>query len=118
MEPVIMNFDRSVKPPAEITAVLTEGETVRYCFSNGQDIIVFTDRRIVIDKRDGLLAARHTLTSVPYKSIIKWQTANAAAITDAHAVLEIWTLLDQYVINTDRSLNLQPIHQLIGSGIL
>lgn len=118
MEPVVMNFDRSVKPSADITSLLVEGENVRYCFSNGQDVIVFTDRRIIIDDKDGLLAARHDLTSIPYRSIIKWHTVNAAAITDTHAVLEFWTLMDQYVINTDRSLNLQPIHQLISSGIL
>lgn len=118
MAEIVLTFDRSVKPTEEITSLLVEGEEIHYCFFNGQDIIVFTDRRIIYDDRDGLLALRNDITSIPYRSIIKWHTVNAASIADMHAVLDFWTIHDHYTVNTDRSLNLLPIHQLISKAVL
>lgn len=113
-----MHFDRSVKPSEDIKAILCGGETISYCFSNGQDVIVFTDRRVIIDDVEGLIGGRHDLTSIPYKSLVSWHTVNASAITEKYAVLEFWTIHDQYQLNMDRSLNLLPIHKLISSAVL
>ena len=118
MAEIVLNFDRSIKPTEDITSLMVKGEEIHYCFSNGQDIIVFTDRRIIYDHRDGLLAVHNNLTSIPYRSFIRWQTVNAAVITDMHAVLDFWTMHDHYTVNTDRSLNLLPIHQLISEAVL
>jgi hypothetical protein len=113
-----LHFDRSVKPYDEILAILCGGEKIHYCFSNmAQDVIVFTDRRIIYDHKDGLIGAKHDLTTIPYRSFIKWHTVNAALI-DMTALLEFWTIQDQYKITTDRSLDLMPIHKIISSCVL
>ncbi len=113
-----LHFDHSVKPSNEILAILCEDEKVYYCFSNlAQKVLVFTDRRIIYDDKDGLIGAKHDLTSIPYRSFIKWHTVNAALI-DTNALLEFWTIQDQYKITTDRSLDLMPIHKLISKCVL
>ena len=110
-------YDRTGKPSQEVLGLLRDKESVKYCFSDGQSMIVFTDRRMIFDDKEGMLSNKHEYTSVPYRTFQKWYTANSTAMTERYSKLVIMTLLDEYQISIEKSLNLIQLHQLISAAL-
>ena len=74
---------------AELEPVLIEGETLARAFRVVRDLIVFTDRRMILVDKQGLTGKKIHYHSFPYRSITRF-SAETAGTFDRDAELRIW----------------------------
>lgn len=81
------------KPVADIAAefapLLAPDETLQRAFGLIRDLIVFTDRRLVIVNKQGVTAKKVEYRSVPYRSISMFSLQTAGHF-ELEAELRIW----------------------------
>lgn len=53
----------------ELDQMLGEGETVKAAFRLIRDLMVFTDRRLILIDKQGITGRRREMQSIPYRSI-------------------------------------------------
>ena len=79
--------------PAEVNeqlaGILTEGEPVQIAFRLIRDLIVFTDRRLILVDKQGMTGSKVEYHSVPYKSITHFSIETGGHF-DLDAELKIW----------------------------
>ena len=73
----------------QLAGVLAPGESVRMAFKVIRDLIVFTDRRMILVDKQGMTGRKVSYHSVPYKSITHF-TVETAGTFDLDAELTIW----------------------------
>ena len=61
--------------------VLTQGETVQVAFRVIRDLIVFTDRRLILVDKQGMTGRKVTYMTVPYRAITCFSVETAAVST-------------------------------------
>ena len=61
--------------------ILLEGENVNAAFKLVRDIIVFTDKRLILVDKQGLTGKKTEIQSIPYKSISRFSVETATALT-------------------------------------
>ncbi|MBF0502673.1 MAG: PH domain-containing protein [Candidatus Riflebacteria bacterium] len=72
----ILGMEDQIDPVAiekEIEQMLGEGETVRTAFRLIRDLMIFTDRRLMLVDKQGITGRRREVTSIPYRSITHFQ---------------------------------------------
>lgn len=72
----LLGHEAQVDPDAmekEIQQMLGEGETVKAAFRLIRDLLIFTDRRIMLIDKQGITGQRREVTSIPYRSISHFQ---------------------------------------------
>jgi Bacterial PH domain len=75
----------------EFAPLLAPGETVQRAFGLVRDLMVFTDRRIVLVNKQGVTGKRVEYLSVPYRSIVMFSIETEGHF-DLEAELKIWLL--------------------------
>lgn len=73
----------------EIGEVLINGEKVTAAFKLIRDLIVFTDKRLLLVDKQGVTGKKIDYHSVPYKSISHFSVETAGHL-DLDAELKIW----------------------------
>lgn len=73
----------------EFAPLLAPGESLQRAFGLIRDLIVFTDRRLVIVNKQGVTAKKVEYRSVPYRSITMFSLETAGHF-DLEADLRIW----------------------------
>lgn len=73
----------------EIGEVLINGEQVTAAFKLIRDLIVFTDKRLLLVDKQGVTGKKIDYHSVPYKSISHFSVETAGHL-DLDAELKIW----------------------------
>ncbi|MEI3607705.1 PH domain-containing protein [Pseudogracilibacillus sp. SE30717A] len=73
----------------EVGKLLTEGEEVDVAFKVIRDLIVFTDKRLLMVDKQGLTGKKTDYHSIPYKSITHFSVETAGTF-DLDAELKIW----------------------------
>lgn len=82
--------EKSVEKLAEDFApLLAPGETLQRAFGLIRDLIVFTDRRLVLVNKQGVTGSKVEYLSVPYRSIVMFSLETAGHF-DLEAELKIW----------------------------
>jgi len=59
----------AVATEKELEQMLGEGETVKTAFRLIRDLMVFTDRRLILIDKQGITGRRREVQSLPYRSI-------------------------------------------------
>ncbi|MEH3146981.1 MAG: PH domain-containing protein [Methylobacterium frigidaeris] len=79
--------------PADVTAeigdMLVEGEPVHVAFRVVRDLMVFTDRRMILVDKQGLTGRKVEYLSVPYRAITSFSIENAGSF-DFDSELKVW----------------------------
>ena len=88
----------------ELAPMLAPGEAVLRAFAFVRDVIVFTDRRVVLVNRQGATGRKTEYRSIPYRSIVM-HSLETAGHFELDAVLRLWL-----------SGQPQPIELTLGNG--
>ena len=73
----------------QLDGVLAPGETVRVAFRLIRDLIVFTDRRLILIDRQGVTGRKVEYLTVPYRAITSFSLETAGSF-DLDSELKIW----------------------------
>lgn len=73
----------------ELELLLAEGEEVDAAFKLVRDLIIFTDKRLMIVDKQGITGKKVEYHSIPYKSISHFSVETAGRF-DLDAELKIW----------------------------
>ena len=73
----------------DFAPLLAPGESVQRAFGLIRDLIVFTDRRLILTNKQGVTGSKVEYLSVPYRSIVMFSIETAGHF-DLEAELRIW----------------------------
>ncbi|GEP04675.1 PH domain-containing protein [Methylobacterium oxalidis] len=102
----------------QMAGVLTEGETVRVAFKVIRDLLVFTDRRLVLVDKQGLTGRKVEYLTVPYRAITSFSIETAGSF-DLDSELKIWVSgrPDPIQRTLKRGANVLGIQQAIAASL-
>jgi len=72
-----------------ITPLLVEGEQVQHAYRLLRDLIVFTDKRLILVDKQGVTGKKQEILTIPYGSITKFSKENAGRL-DRDAEIKVW----------------------------
>ncbi|ROU09135.1 PH domain-containing protein [Lysobacter enzymogenes] len=73
----------------DFAPLLAPGETVVRAFGEIRDLIVFTDRRLILVDKQGVTGRKTEFLSLPYRSIVMFSLETAGHF-DLEAELRLW----------------------------
>lgn len=74
---------------SEFAPLLAPGEALQRAFGMIRDLIVFTDRRVLLVNKQGVTGRKTEYLSVPYRAIVMFSLETAGHL-DLDAELKIW----------------------------
>jgi hypothetical protein len=74
---------------ADFAPLLAPGETLQRAFGLIRDLIVFTDRRMILVNKQGVTGSKVEYVSVPYRSIVMFAIETAGHF-DLESELRVW----------------------------
>jgi hypothetical protein len=104
---------------AEYAPLLVPGEVLEKAFKVIRDMLVFTNKRLIIVDKQGLTGSKVEYLSVPYKSIIRF-SKESGGMMDLDADLKIWITGQAEPITKQfkKDNNINLVYQLLSSHIL
>jgi Bacterial PH domain len=72
-----------------IIPLLIEGETVEHAYKLLRDLIVFTNKRLILVGKQGITGKKQEILSIPYGRIVKFSKENAGRM-DFDAEIKVW----------------------------
>ncbi len=73
----------------ELQPLLVDGEKVVKAYKFVRDMIVFTERRLILVEKEGMTGVKAEYQTIPYSSIIRFAKVSAGPV-DLDAELKIW----------------------------
>lgn len=73
----------------ELSAILIPGENVHLSFKLIRDLLVFTDKRLILVNKQGVMGKKAEYKSIPYKSISRFSVDTLGGL-DMNTELKIW----------------------------
>lgn len=73
----------------EIGGMLADGEQIDIAFSLIRDLIVFTNRRLILIDKQGLTGSKVDYQSIPYRSVVRF-SAETKGHFDLESELVLW----------------------------
>ena len=115
----ILDVDQSpAADAARLTAHLVEGETVHAAFAAPTEIILFTNRRILLAQREHLLEARIETSSYPYRAVRHFSIQEGKS-AESRSALRIW-LGDEAQplhLRANPGTDLRPLQRLLAEQL-
>ncbi len=74
---------------AELASLLADGEQLEQAFKLLRDMIVFTNRRLILIDKQGITGSKKEYMSIPYRSIVRF-SAETKGHFDLESELVIW----------------------------
>lgn len=102
----------------QLEGVLTSGETVTVAFKLIRDLIVFTDRRLILVDKQGITGRKVSYLTVPYRAITSFSVETAGSF-DFDSELKVWVSgrTEPIQKTLKRGANVMAIQQAIASSI-
>jgi hypothetical protein len=72
-----------------LARILADGERVEQAFRLVRDMLIFTDRRLILVDRQGVTGRKAEYHSIPYRAITQFSVESAGAL-DLEAELKVW----------------------------
>ncbi|TBR10720.1 MAG: PH domain-containing protein [Lysobacter sp.] len=88
----------------EFAPLLAQGEPLQRAFGFVRDLIVFTDRRMILVDKQGITGKKMSFLSIPYRAVVMYSIETAGHF-DLDAELRIWV-----------SSQPEPISRTLGRG--
>jgi len=107
--------------PAEVneqlSGILVPGETVQVAFRIIRDLIVFTDRRLILVDKQGITGRKVAYMTVPYRAITCFSVETAGNF-DLDSELKIWVSGREPIQRTlRRGADILGIQQAIAASL-
>lgn len=110
-------LQKEIPVPADVSALLVEGETAVTAFKTFRDCAIFTTKRLIVRDAQGLTGKKVEIYSLPYKEIIMWSSENAGGVLDRDAELELWTRAGHIKVKVTKGADIRRLDQLIAWAI-
>ncbi len=103
----------------EFDAILAPGETIEKAFRIIRDLLVFTDKRLILVDKQGVTGKRTEYLSIPYRSVSHFVMETAGHF-DLDAELKIWLIGVSQPIVRDfkRGQNAKDVQQALADFVL
>lgn len=108
------------KVERELADILVAGEQVELAFSLVRDLIVFTERRLILVDKQGMTGKKTSYKSLPYRSISRF-TVETSGHFDLDAELKIWIssgVEPAETLQFKRDKNVIQIQQALAQAVL
>lgn len=79
----------SAEVEQELEQILLADEKVQQAYKLIRDLIVFTDKRLILVDKQGMTGSKREFLSIPYRSIVRF-SAETKGRLDFEADLKIW----------------------------
>ena len=103
--------------PADVTALLVEGETAVAAFRTFRDSAIFTTKRLIVRDAQGLTGKKVEIYSLPYSAINMWSSENAGTL-DWNSEIELWTRAGHVKVKLAKGADVRRIDALIAWAVL
>ncbi|MFM6193960.1 MAG: PH domain-containing protein [Planktothrix sp.] len=108
-----------VKLQNELAKLLADGESIDRAYQLIRDLIVFTNKRLILIDKQGITGKKIEYHSIPYRSIIHF-TIETSGHFDLDAELKIWISGSSTPIQREfnRRLNIYEVQSVLAFYVL
>ena len=104
--------------PADVQALLVQGEEAVASFKTFRDSATFTTKRLIVRDAQGITGTKVEIYSLPYSSINMWSTENAGGLLDRDAEVELWTRAGHIKVKLTKGADIRRIDSLLAWAVL
>ncbi len=104
--------------PADVHALLVEGEQAVASFKTFRDSATFTTKRLIVRDAQGITGKKVEIYSLPYSAINMWSTENAGGMLDRDAEVELWTRAGHIKVKLTKGADIRRIDSLLAWAVL
>ena len=103
----------------EFQPILVDGEELVAAYKVLRDMIVFTNKRLILVDKQGLTSSKIDYQTIPYTRIVRF-SKESAGLMDLEAELKIWIVGEvQPIAKTfSRNQNVNEAYRLLSSAVL
>jgi hypothetical protein len=103
----------------EFAPILVEGEQLVSAYRILRDLIVFTNKRLILVDKQGVTGSKADYQTIPYARIVRF-SKESAGILDLDAELKIWIVgQPQPIAKTfGKNDNVNEVYQLLSKAVL
>ena len=103
----------------EFAPILVEGEQLVSAYRILRDLIVFTNKRLILVDKQGVTGSKADYQTIPYGRIVRF-SKESAGIMDLDAELKIWIVgQPQPIAKTfGKNDNVNEVYQLLSKAVL
>ena len=108
------------KVEEQLRDVLVPGEQVELAFALIRDLIVFTEKRLILVDKQGVTGKKTSYKSIPYRSISRF-TVETSSHFDLDAELKIWissAMEPAEILQFKSDKNIVQIQQALAAAVL
>lgn len=107
------------KIESELKDLLASSEKVEHAYKLIRDLIVFTDKRLLLIDKQGVTGKKVEYHSIPYKSVVHFSIETAGTF-DLDAELKIWLSGSVAPIQKkfNKSLNIYKVQSVLAGYVL
>ena len=107
------------KVKEELKDLLTASEKVEHAYKLIRDLIVFTDKRLLLVDKQGMTGKKMEYHSIPYKSVVHFSIETAGTF-DMDAELKIWLSGNSVPLQKkfNKSLNIYKVQSVLAEYVL
>ena len=104
---------------SELKDLLTPSEKVEHAYKLIRDLIVFTDKRLLLIDKQGMTGKKVEYHSIPYKSVVHFSIETAGTF-DLDAELKIWLSGSAAPIQKrfNKSLNIYKVQSVLAEYVM
>jgi len=104
---------------SELKDLLAPAEKVEHAYKLIRDLIVFTDKRLLLIDKQGMTGKKVEYHSIPYKSVVHFSIETAGTF-DLDAELKIWLSGSAIPIlkKFNKSLNIYKVQSVLAAYVL
>jgi hypothetical protein len=107
------------KVEQELEELLANSEKVEHAYKLIRDLIVFTDKRLLLIDKQGMSGKKVEYHSIPYKSIVHFSIETAGTF-DLDAELKVWLSGSPTPVQKkfNKSLNIYKVQSVLAQYVL
>lgn len=110
-------LQQEIPVPADVHALLAQGEEAVTAFKTFRDSATFTTKRLIVRDAQGITGKKVEIYSLPYSSILMWSSENAGTL-DWNSELELWTKAGHIKVKLAKGADVRRIDSLIAWAVL
>ena len=109
----------SSKIEAEFETMLVQGERIEKAFRLVRDLVVFTNKRLILVDKQGFTGKKKMYTSIPYRSVIRFSKESQGHF-DMDAEIKIWLSSTEQPVSLEfsKDKNVHDVYQVLSTQIL
>lgn len=109
----------SGKIEEEFGTILVQGEGIEKAYRLVRDLVVFTNKRLVMVDKQGFSGKKKQYTSIPYRSIVRFSKESQGHF-DMDAEIKIWLSGTDMPLSIEfqKDKNIHDVYQVLSAQVL